>query len=519
MSFQLIIDIGLFLIYCSLFTLLLAWTWKFWKLYINTTFQNKLKYSILEIKLPREINKSPEAAEIFLKAVYDGGGLSPAWFKQDWIGAMPSVSSLEIVSLEGVIHFYIRAESKFKPRIEAAIYSQYPNVEIIEVEDYVDKLPNITRENKEGYAFWGADWKLSKSGGIEEYGDKDKLVKLEYSGDMYPIKTYKDWGLDKDPKEMYKHDPLTYLLEQIGSIGKGEYFCYQILIRDASKWNEFYTIKNKKDKNDKEGKSEKGKKLSDLVKFEIDKYKKKWSIKKKGDSIGIDEYNNPKKMRVSDGVDAEGRPKFKEIDAVYAKTLIESKSVPPNEREADAKSNIELIQRKMGKSQVISKLRTIYVADNSSNLGSRIAMLMAILRSFNEDAYNTFGPDMGNFPGRFDYPWQDRGGKRSAFLKEYLFQDYINRGGMFSLVEGMGDKKRMFIDYAFFKKSNTFIDIYTTIYNILFYPFSPTKNMSGFILNLEELATLYHFPGEVAATPTLPRIDSTKSSSPSNLPI
>ena len=43
--------------------------------------------------------------------------------------------------------------------------------------------------------------------------------------------------------------------------------------------------------------------------------------------------------------------------------------------------------------------------------------------------------------------------------------------------------------------------------------------MSGFILNLEELATLYHFPGEVAATPTLPRIDSTKSSSPSNLPI
>jgi hypothetical protein len=34
-----------------------------------------------------------------------------------------------------------------------------------------------------------------------------------------------------------------------------------------------------------------------------------------------------------------------------------------------------------------------------------------------------------------------------------------------------------------------------------------------------ELATLYHFPGEVAATPTLPRIDSVKSSSPSNLPI
>ncbi len=519
MDFQLIIDIGLFLIYCSLFTLLLAWTWKFWKLYINISYQNKLKYSLLEIKLPREINKSPEATEIFLKAVYDGGGLSPAWLKQDWIGALPAVTSLEIVSLEGVIHFYIRSESKFKSRIEAAIYSQYPNVEIIEVPDYVELLPNITRKNEKGHAFWGVDWKLSKKGGIEEYGDTDKLVNLEYSGDMYPIKTYKDWGLDKDPKEIYKHDPLTYLLEQIGSIGKGEYFCYQILIRDALKWNEIYTINKKKDKKDKKGKNEKGKKLSDLVKFEIDKYRKKWSIKEKNKSIGDDEYNNPKKMKIPDGEDEQGRPKFKEVDAVYARTVVESKNIPPQDREADSKFNTELIQRKMGKSQVIAKVRTIYVANDSSNLGTRIPMIMAILRSFNEDAYNTFGPEMSTFPGRFDYPWQDRGKKRSGFLKEYLFQDYINRSGMFKFVEGMEDRKRMFMDYVFFNKSNTFIELYYTIYNILFYPFSPTKNLSGFILNLEELATLYHFPGEVAATPSLQRIDSTKSSSPSNLPI
>ena len=40
---------------------------------------------------------------------------------------------------------------------------------------------------------FGSRLEAFKSGGIEEYGDKDKLVKLEYSGDMYPIKTYKDW--------------------------------------------------------------------------------------------------------------------------------------------------------------------------------------------------------------------------------------------------------------------------------------------------------------------------------------
>ncbi len=85
------------------------------------------------------------------------------------------------------------------------------------------------------------------------------------------------------------------------------------------------------------------------------------------------------------------------------------KAIPPNEREADAKENLELIQRKMGKPQVIAKMRTIYVNNGKTeaNMGSRIAMLGGILRSFNEDAFNTIGPDMSTFPDPFDYPWQD----------------------------------------------------------------------------------------------------------------
>jgi hypothetical protein len=41
----------------------------------------------------------------------------------------------------------------------------------------------------------------------------------------------------------------------------------------------------------------------------------------------------------------------------------------------------------------------------------------------------------------------------------------------------------------------------------------------SFILNTEELATLYHFPGQVAATPSFKRISSTKAEAPTNLPI
>ena len=39
------------------------------------------------------------------------------------------------------------------------------------------------------------------------------------------------------------------------------------------------------------------------------------------------------------------------------------------------------------------------------------------------------------------------------------------------------------------------------------------------VLNTEELATLYHFPGEVVKTPTAPRIPSRRGEAPSNLPV
>jgi hypothetical protein len=55
------------------------------------------------------------------------------------------------------------------------------------------------------------------------------------------------------------------------------------------------------------------------------------------------------------------------------------------------------------------------------------------------------------------------------------------------------------------------------LYEALFYPFDhPHPEVIS--LNLEELATLWHFPGAVAGTPTLPRIDSTKGVAPVNLP-
>jgi hypothetical protein len=50
------------------------------------------------------------------------------------------------------------------------------------------------------------------------------------------------------------------------------------------------------------------------------------------------------------------------------------------------------------------------------------------------------------------------------------------------------------------------------------YFFPPFKS-PHMVLNTEELATLYHFPGGVSVTPAFSRIGSKKSDAPSNLPI
>ena len=511
---QLLIDIALFLIYCGLTTLLIAWGWKFWMLNANQTFEKGLKWVLLEIKLPREINKSPEAAELFLRSMIEGGGLGN-WVKEKWNGAIPNTAALEIASLEGVVHFYIRIETKYRPRIEAAIYSQYPTVEIVEVvDDYMDKIPKIVHNDPNMPATWSSEWKLTKSGDAKVPNKTgDNIDELKYAGDMYPIKTYKDWGLDKDPKEMYKHDPLSYVIEQLGAIGKGEYFVYQIIIRDAGKWDELYEIeRNKKADSVKV-------KLSDLVKFEIEKYKIKWSLKEKGKSIGNDDTGMPKLKSVPTGKkDAEGKPVMEDKEIVYAKNILESKPIPPNERDDDAKKNLELIQRKMSKPRIFAIIRTTYVSDSYANYGTRIPMVMGIMRPFSEDGFNSFRPD--NFTDPYDFAWQNTMKRLVPWRKENAFGDLTDRGGMFGYVSGMDDGTKKMLDVMMFNYPGYVKKIYSVLHNIFLHPFKPTMKLSiGMTLNVEELATLYHFPGEVAATPTLPRIDSTKSSSPSNLPI
>ena len=79
---------------------------------------------------------------------------------------------------------------------------------------------------------------------------------------------------------------------------------------------------------------------------------------------------------------------------------------------------------------------------------------------------------------QFDYPWQDYKDFRRNRLSRLVLMAYRRRSA--------------------------------------FYP--PFKSPT-LVLNTEELATIYHLPGSVAATPGLERVPSKKGSAPTNLPI
>jgi hypothetical protein len=60
--------------------------------------------------------------------------------------------------------------------------------------------------------------------------------------------------------------------------------------------------------------------------------------------------------------------------------------------------------------------------------------------------------------------------------------------------------------------------------HVLHWPLSPLlflgyKHPPTFVLNVEELATLWHFPGQILKVPTLERIESKEAAPPTNLPI
>ena len=115
-----------------------------WHDYRQDNFIFGIKWALLEIHVPRDVIKSPAAMElIFTNAFYHQS--RKGFWEEFMIGAPWLWFSLEMVSIDGKVHFYIRTPTRIRDLVETQIYAQYPQAKVVEVDDYVWNIPEYTK--------------------------------------------------------------------------------------------------------------------------------------------------------------------------------------------------------------------------------------------------------------------------------------------------------------------------------------------------------------------------------------
>lgn len=417
-------------IFIPLFLIFRIWKSRF--RYITMKFVEEQKSLLLEIRLPKEITKSPAAMEIFFSHLAQGGagtygeafidGKTRPWF------------SCELVSIDGVVRFFIWcSQGKFKNIVETQLYAQYPNIEIFEADDYTKDF----YYNPDKYSMTAVQYALTKA-------------------DPYPIKTYIDYGLDSNPKEEHKIDPITSLVEYLGSLKKGENAWIQILIQkhESESWKHGVLLMDEDPK--KAGWFKKilinlfgsSKKLKDEIKEEIEKVRESTIQDTDGENLKMP---NPTK----------------------GQTAI-----------------ITALERSATKTPFDCMIRSVYIAEKDSFNAVNIGGLIGGLKQYSSNDLNGFKPDVK--PGVSD--------ARADFAR---FLPFLKKKNEKEINEV---KEDLFNAY----KLRSYFQL----------PYKNYGGSKPFILTTEELATIFHFPsGMVSQTPTLERVGSKKSEAPSNLPI
>lgn len=181
------------------------------------------KHVVLAIDIPLLNVQTPKAVEqlfshlagVFSKPDLKGkfyDGYAQKWF------------SFEVISIEGYIQFLIWTEEQYRDLIETAVYAQYPDAEITEVEDYAATAPKSFPDKD--YDVWAGDFALAENA-------------------AFPIRTYEEFEHNISKDTVLK-DPMGTMLESFSRIGHGEQMWLQILVRPIdNSWKESVIAKIK----------------------------------------------------------------------------------------------------------------------------------------------------------------------------------------------------------------------------------------------------------------------------------
>jgi hypothetical protein len=377
-------------------------------------YDGTLKWICLAVDVPKNNEQSPKAVEQIFNQI--AGYMSGAnWWEKWWKGQFLPSFSFEIVSIGGYVQFVIRITEKFKDLIESAVYAQYPEAEISEIEDYASE---ITADNfkEKGWSLWGTQFELTK----DEY---------------YPIRTYPQFEHSIARKII---DPLSAMLEMMSKIGPREQIWFQIVARPIDdKWRD---------------------NASKLVKKLIGVKEK---VKKQGFDAQLDSLLD-KTYETFGFMFPHEKPKEEEKNQFPSNILYMSKG------EVEMANSIEIKASKPGYK---TKMRMIYLGQGDDFSRQRgVSPFVGALKQFSW--FNGFKP-VSKISTKVDF---DFTGKKTYTKQKKVLNWYKHRSMMGGVKE------------------------------------------DGYILNSEELASLYHFPTIEVSTTSIRSAESRKIAAPFGIP-
>lgn len=387
-------------------------------------YAKSVRCILLAIDVPKETEQSPQAVEqIFaaLAATYSRGTVWQRW----WLGKTPDSFSFEIISLGGYTQFLIHTPEMYRDLIEASVYAQYPDAEVNEVEDYVNRIPlNFDTQN---YDLWGTELQLNKS-------------------EVYPIKTYVEFEhtLSQELK-----DPMAQFLEIMSRIKPDEDVWFQIIVSPVT---DHWKSKAKKE-------------IDKIIKQEVKKGGIGWLFTYFFVQLPSQVLSTVTETVLAGVIE----PSSTTVTTVRPEkqTVRTIQQLTPDEKDV-----VTAIGRKASKLGFKTKCRIIYWGRRETFLKGRgVSGILGAIQQYNSLNLNGF-----------------RTSKKLTTKAEYF------------LKESRINKKQRRILFHYAKRSNS------------------RGHGAGYILNTEELATIYHFPVVKVKAPLVKKTESKKAEPPAGLP-
>jgi hypothetical protein len=411
-----------FLVYYAWMPIALMFFWggvMVWLYYRQTLYKKTIKFVLLAIDVPKGNDLSPKAIEnmfSYLAGAHEPPDLIEKW----WLGMFQLSFSFEIVSIEGYTQFLIFTPANYRDLLESAVYSQYPDAEITEVNDYTEGVP--THFPNEEYNVWGGEFIPAKP-------------------DIYPIKTYEQFENKIGKPETLFKDPLTVLLDMYSGFKKGEQFWYQIIVYPTG-----FDWPKKGDAEISKILKEKPKASNNVVDSLVT------------GSLGV-------LSGIADMITPTEATKKEEKKDEPLKMM----NLKPKE-----KKQIEAIQEKISKVGFECKIRFAYVAKKDVfSKAKAIFGVIGFMKQFMDLDLNNLKVDMD----------------MTATTAHYFFTDSRKNAKKSKIVSAYRDR-------------------------------TGTRGRKRFILNITELATLWHFPIEaVVRAPLIQRAPGKKAEPPMSLPV